>query len=121
MEFIDKNTDGLKAGKPEEKLGIRSSDTCELYFDQVRVSKKNLVGNEEQGGCYGTHGKVRLQWENTRKNVNQNNVNQSRQDIDTLNNFVQELPYGTVLRHHIVGDIGKEKKSSVQNKKIVNK
>ena len=47
--IIDKNTDGLKAGKPEEKLGIRSSDTCELYFDQVRVSKKNLVGNLGEG------------------------------------------------------------------------
>ena len=83
-------------------------------------NRKNLVGSEEQGGCYGTYGRVRLQWEHTRKNANQPQqkiVSQSQQDIETLNNFVQELPYGTVLRHHIVGDIGKEKKSSVQNKK----
>ena len=43
--IVDKDTKGLSCGKPEEKLGIRSSDTCELYFDQVRVPKKNLVGN----------------------------------------------------------------------------
>ena len=43
--IVDKNTKGLSCGKPEEKLGIRSSDTCELYFDQVRVSSDNLVGD----------------------------------------------------------------------------
>ena len=110
-----------------KKVGCIDCDLCARKDRNFVIvfyghgSKKKLVGNEEQGGCYGTYGRVRLQWEHTRKNVNQNNVNQSRQDIDTLNNFVQELPYGTVLRHHIVGDIGKEKKISVQNKKIVNK
>ena len=47
--IIDKETEGLSTGKAEEKLGIRSSDTCELYFDQVRVSKENLVGNLGDG------------------------------------------------------------------------
>ena len=43
--IVDKDTKGLSCGKPEEKLGIRSSDTCELYFDQVRIPEKNLVGD----------------------------------------------------------------------------
>tara|TARA_B100001750_G_C15473762_1_gene581303 strand:- start:439 stop:1578 length:1140 start_codon:yes stop_codon:yes gene_type:complete len=47
--IVDKNTKGVSAGKPEEKLGIRSSDTCELYFDQARISKSNLVGNLGDG------------------------------------------------------------------------
>ena len=47
--IVDKNTDGVSVGKPEEKLGIRSSDTCEIYFDQARVSKKNLIGNLGDG------------------------------------------------------------------------
>ena len=47
--IIEKETEGLSAGKPEEKLGIRASDTCELYFDQVRVSKDNLVGELGEG------------------------------------------------------------------------
>ena len=47
--IIDKETKGLSCGKPEDKLGIRASDTCELYFDQVRVSKNNLVGNLGDG------------------------------------------------------------------------
>ena len=110
-----------------KKVGCINCDLCArkdrnfVIVFHAHGNRKNLVGSEEQGGCYGTYGRVRLQWEHTRKNVNQNNVSRSQQDINTLNNFVQELPYGTVLRHHIVGDIGKEKKSSVQNKKIVNK
>ena len=47
--IVDKNTDGVSVGKPEEKLGIRSSDTCEIYFDQARVSRKNLIGNLGDG------------------------------------------------------------------------
>ena len=47
--IIDKQTKGISCGKLEEKLGIRASDTCELYFDQVRVSKDNLVGNLGEG------------------------------------------------------------------------
>ena len=42
-------------------------------------------------------------------------------DKKTLLQFVQKLPYGTNIRHHIVGDVGKENKLAVQNKKIVNK
>tara|TARA_Y100000996_G_scaffold409395_1_gene389971 strand:+ start:412 stop:1551 length:1140 start_codon:yes stop_codon:yes gene_type:complete len=47
--IIDKDTPGLSTGKAEEKLGIRSSDTCELYFDQVRVSRENLIGELGDG------------------------------------------------------------------------
>ena len=47
--IIEKNTPGLKTGKKEEKLGIRASDTCELYFDNVKVSSKNLIGKEGEG------------------------------------------------------------------------
>ena len=36
-------------GKPEEKLGIRSSDTCELYFNDVKIPKENLIGEEGAG------------------------------------------------------------------------
>ena len=47
--IIDKDSPGVSVGKAEEKLGIRSSDTCELYFDQVSVPKDNLVGELGDG------------------------------------------------------------------------
>ena len=46
---MEKEFEGFECGKPEEKLGIRSSDTCELYFDNVKVPKENLIGKEGEG------------------------------------------------------------------------
>jgi alkylation response protein AidB-like acyl-CoA dehydrogenase len=39
----------FESGKLEDKLGIRASDTSELYFDNVRIPAKNLVGSEGIG------------------------------------------------------------------------
>ena len=47
--IVEKGIDGFESGKPEDKLGIRSSDTTELYFDNVRVPSENLVGSEGIG------------------------------------------------------------------------
>ena len=47
--IIEKGWDGFETGKPENKLGIRASDTCELYFDNVKVPVENLIGNEGEG------------------------------------------------------------------------
>ena len=47
--IVEKGWDGFETGKPENKLGIRASDTCELYFDNVKIPAKNLIGNEGEG------------------------------------------------------------------------
>jgi len=47
--IVEKNSPGFSVGKSEEKLGIRSSDTTELYFDDVVIPKGNLIGNEGDG------------------------------------------------------------------------
>ena len=47
--IVEKKYEGFETGKPENKLGIRSSDTCELYFDNVKIPKENLIGNEGDG------------------------------------------------------------------------
>ena len=43
---------GFKVSKKLDKLGMRSSDTAELYFDDMRIPKKNLIGNEGEGFIY---------------------------------------------------------------------
>jgi len=47
--IIDKNTPGLEIGKKEDKMGIRSSDTCTLGLNNVRVPVENLLGEEGIG------------------------------------------------------------------------
>ena len=43
------NMRGFRAGKKEDKLGWRASDTCELIFEDVEVPAENLLGAEGQG------------------------------------------------------------------------
>ncbi|MCI5071952.1 acyl-CoA dehydrogenase family protein [bacterium] len=46
---VERNSSGLTPGKPEDKLGLKSSDTASVSFDNVRVSKANLLGEVGQG------------------------------------------------------------------------
>jgi alkylation response protein AidB-like acyl-CoA dehydrogenase len=46
---VEKGTHGLSTGKKENKLGIRASDTCELYFENCRTPGENMIGEEGQG------------------------------------------------------------------------
>jgi alkylation response protein AidB-like acyl-CoA dehydrogenase len=46
---IERGTPGFSAGKKENKLGMRASETTELIFDNCRVPKENLLGNVGEG------------------------------------------------------------------------
>jgi alkylation response protein AidB-like acyl-CoA dehydrogenase len=46
---LEKGMEGFKAGKKEDKLGIRSADTSELIFEDVRVPAENMLGEEGSG------------------------------------------------------------------------
>ena len=47
--LIEKGTPGFGHGKKEDKLGIRSSDTCSLTFENCKVPIKNIVWEEGKG------------------------------------------------------------------------
>jgi acyl-CoA dehydrogenase len=47
--MIEPGTPGVVVGKKEKKLGLRCSDTAELFFEDVRVPKENLIGEEGEG------------------------------------------------------------------------
>lgn len=44
--IVEKGTPGFSVGKPIHKMGMRSSPTGELIFDNAKVNKSQLVGNE---------------------------------------------------------------------------
>jgi hypothetical protein len=46
---VEKDTKGFRAGKKENKLGLRASDTAELIFEDCFVPSENLLGGEGNG------------------------------------------------------------------------
>ncbi|TAE18118.1 MAG: acyl-CoA dehydrogenase [Bacteroidetes bacterium] len=47
--IVEKGMEGFAVGKKEEKLGIRSSDTHSLMFNNVKVPKENRIGEDGFG------------------------------------------------------------------------
>jgi alkylation response protein AidB-like acyl-CoA dehydrogenase len=47
--IIERGTPGFSAGKKENKLGMRASETAELVFDNCRINKSQLIGKEGEG------------------------------------------------------------------------
>jgi alkylation response protein AidB-like acyl-CoA dehydrogenase len=47
--FVEKDYPGLVIGKNEEKMGMIGSDLTEVTFDNVKLTKANLLGEEGQG------------------------------------------------------------------------
>ncbi|MGM0830772.1 MAG: acyl-CoA dehydrogenase [Bacillota bacterium] len=47
--IVEKEFEGFSVGKKEKKLGIRSSPTTEIVFEDCKVPKENMLGNEGDG------------------------------------------------------------------------
>ena len=47
--ILERGLEGFSISKPENKMGLRASATCELIFDNVKVPKENLLGQEGKG------------------------------------------------------------------------
>lgn len=52
----------------------------------------------QAGGCYGSSGPVHLQWKRS--------MGSTESDAQAIRRFANDLPVGTLLRHHVVGDLG---------------
>ncbi len=49
MFLVPAGTPGLSAGKEEDKMGIRTSNTTDVVLEDCRIPAKNLIGQEGQG------------------------------------------------------------------------
>jgi acyl-CoA dehydrogenase len=46
---VERGTPGFRAGKKENKLGMRASETAEMIFDNCRIHHSQMLGNEGEG------------------------------------------------------------------------
>lgn len=46
---VPTNSEGFKVSRKLDKLGMRSSDTAELFFDNMKIPAENLIGTEGEG------------------------------------------------------------------------
>ena len=46
---IEADRPGFSKGKPLKKIGMKAQDTCELFFENVRVPKSNIIGEAGAG------------------------------------------------------------------------
>jgi alkylation response protein AidB-like acyl-CoA dehydrogenase len=47
--IVERGTSGFQAGKKENKLGMRASETAEMVFDDCRIPEENLIGVKGEG------------------------------------------------------------------------
>jgi hypothetical protein len=97
-EYNNSNCRDCGNGKP---LCSRINRDYAIGFTDHGIYKKKAGSDTEDGGCYATGGNVLLHWEATTKGA------KTERDEIQLLKFAEELPFGTVLRHHIAGDFGK--------------
>jgi len=52
LVLVERDREGFSRGRNLEKIGLKAQDTSELFFDDVRVPKTNLLGEEGKGFEY---------------------------------------------------------------------
>jgi butyryl-CoA dehydrogenase len=50
--IVDRNTPGFGIGQHEDKMGIRGSVTCEIFYQDMEIPAENMIGAEGEGFKY---------------------------------------------------------------------
>jgi len=85
-----------------EPLCARLDRDYIIGFTAHGPSKKKAADVNTRGGCYADAGNCRIWWDDTA------NGEQPETDAEKVKRFAQSLPPGSIVRHHVAGDIGAE-------------
>jgi acyl-CoA dehydrogenase len=93
---IPADTPGIKAGKKEDKLGQRASNTTDVILEEVRVSKDHLVGLEGEGF------KIAMRtFDRSRPWIGAGAAGLTRRCLDESRNYaLQRKTFGTLIAQH---------------------
>ena len=83
--IVEAGRNGITRNKIHGKMGIRASDTAELVFEDVRVPRENLIGEEGKGFHYMVHF-----FDTTRTMVAAQGVGLAQGALDKTVRYVQE-------------------------------
>jgi hypothetical protein len=72
-----------------------------IGFTAHGSGKKKAADPDTVGGCYADGGRVRLHW-----NATANSDQRDETDGEKLTRFAKGLRKGSIIRHHVAGDIG---------------
>ena len=94
--IVETDTPGYEVIRVEEKLGIKSSDTCQLAFTDMRIPAENLLGEEGQGY------KIALaNLEGGRIGIAAQGVGMARSALKCAQNYALEREaFGTAIFNH---------------------
>ncbi|MEY8263122.1 MAG: acyl-CoA dehydrogenase family protein [Bermanella sp.] len=91
--IVEKGTPGFTVGRSLKKHGWKSSDTAELFFDDVRIPAENLLG-EENKGFYS----IMKNFQHERIVLGAMGISEAQKAIDiTLENVKNRKAFGGVL------------------------
>jgi hypothetical protein len=85
-----------------EPLCARLHRDYVIGFTAHGPTRKKAADMNTRGGCYADAGNCRLWWDDTA------NGQQCETDAEKVKRFAQSLPPGSIIRHHVAGDIGAE-------------
>ncbi len=104
MFIVETEWEGFSVARKFEKLGWRSSDTVEIYFENMKIPAENLIGEENEGFKYIM---ANFQWE--RLTMALNSVALAEKALESAVRYSKErvqfggpLQQFQVLRHKIV-------------------
>jgi short-chain 2-methylacyl-CoA dehydrogenase len=46
--IVDRDTPGMTIGKSEDKLGLKASSTCAVFFDNCKVHQRQILGKKRE-------------------------------------------------------------------------